>query len=135
MKKLTKEATLPTRSHTHDAGLDLYASHDVSYKPNDIIRVPTGVAIAIDVGFVGLLRDRSSVGSKALKVTAGVIDTGYTGEVDVVLLNLSGQHGCIKAGSRIAQLLVMPIALPEVVEVETFTPSERGDKGFGSSGL
>ena len=136
VKKLDKmNGTLPTRAHPEDAGLDIYASKSVSYNPGEIILVPTSVAIDIPKGTVGMVRDRSSMGKKGLKVTAGIIDAGYTGEVNVVLLNLSGKHGCIQKGDRIAQLLILPIALPEVIEVDEFTThSERGGKGFGSTG-
>lgn len=129
-----KNGKIPTRAHPLDAGLDLYCSKSISYNPNEIILVSTGIAVGIPPGTVGMLRDRSSMGTKGLKVTAGILDSGYTGEVNVVLLNLSGKAGHIAQGDRVAQLLVLPIALPEVVEVEEFAPSDRGGKGFGSSG-
>lgn len=134
VKRLDTQAMLPTRAHAHDAGLDLYCLMDTSYKPGEVVKVPTGVAMDIEPGYVGLVRDRSSVSKQALKVTAGVVDAGYTGEVCVMLLNLSGEHGCIRAGQKIAQVLIVPVALPEVIEVEAVAASARGDKGFGSSG-
>lgn len=132
--KMSEDAKLPTRAHADDAGADLYASADVSYKPGDIIVVPTQVAMGIESGYVGLVRDRSSVSKKGLKVTAGVVDAGYTGEVQVVLLNLSGKHGCIQKGEKFAQILILPVATPEIVEVTSLADSARGAKGFGSSG-
>lgn len=134
VKRLGTEATLPTRSNPTDAGLDLYASADVEFKPNDIVMVPTQIAVGIQPGYVGLVRDRSSVSKTKLKVTAGVVDAGYTGEVMVVMLNLSGQHGSIRRGQKFAQLLIIPVATPEVAEVSHLGLTERGDKGFGSSG-
>jgi dUTP pyrophosphatase len=134
VKKLDKRAILPTRTHTDDAGLDLYAAVDVPYRPGEVFIVPTNVAVAIDKGYVGLMRDRSSVSKTGLKVTAGVVDAGYTGEMSVVLINLSGLHGCIKAGAKIAQFIIIPISLPNVVEVDNLEETERGCKGFGSSG-
>jgi dUTP pyrophosphatase len=135
IKKLHPEAVLPTRAHPNDAGMDLYALADVPYKPGDCIVVPTGVAISVPEGYVGLVRDRSSVSKQRLKVTAGVIDAGYTGESCVVLLNLSGEHGCIKRGSKIAQMLLIQVATPAVEEVVELAASPRGAKGFGSSGV
>lgn len=134
VKRLGSEAILPTRSNLHDAGLDLYASADVEFKPNDIVVVPTQIAVGIEPGYVGLIRDRSSVSKTKLKVTAGVVDAGYTGEIMVVMLNLSGQHGSIRRGQKFAQMLVIPVATPEVVEAAHLGQTERGDKGFGSSG-
>jgi dUTP pyrophosphatase len=128
------KATLPTRAHAHDAGLDLYASADTPYKPGEVFVVKTDVAVGIEPGFVGLVRDRSSVSKTGLKVTAGVVDAGYTGECCVVMLNLSGEHGCVRRGQKIAQLLIMPVATPAVVETYSLGESARGVKGFGSSG-
>jgi dUTP pyrophosphatase len=110
------------------------------YKPIDqaivpVIKVPTGVAIEIPPGYVGLIRDRSSVSLTGLKVTAGVIDAGYTGEVNVCLLNVAAEHGCIVKGQKIAQILIVPVATPPVEVVKEFTTkSGRKEKGFGSTG-
>lgn len=133
---LDSDAKIPTRTYQTDAGMDLYALIDVPYQPDDVILVHTGIAVEVPHGYVGLVRDRSSVGKSGLKVTAGVVDPGYTGDVSVVLLNLSGQHGCIKAGQKIAQMLIIPVATPEIVEVTSLqaAANERGNKGFGSSG-
>ena len=136
VRKLHPKALVPTRGHPTDAGLDLYCFEDVPFRPGQLIKVPTQVAIQIPKGYVGLIRDRSSVSLKQLKVTAGVIDAGYTGEVNVVLLNLSVDHGCVQRGQKIAQILLIPIAAPEVEVVEDFTDTESGrkEKGFGSTG-
>lgn len=134
VKLLNKHAIAPTRAHSWDAGLDLYASEDVPYKPDTIVTVSTGVAMAVPVGYVGLVRDRSSVSKQGLKVTAGVVDAGYTGEIGVVILNLSNQHGCIRKGQKIAQILLLPVSTPLVAVVDELPSSTRGDKGFGSSG-
>lgn len=135
VKRLTKEAIIPTRSHEYDAGLDLYCSKSIAYNPGDIIKVPTGIALNINGGYVGIIRDRSSVGSTGLKVTAGIIDAGFTGEVNICMINLTGKHGCIQAGTKIAQILVMPVALPKVEVVEEFETIDglRGAAGWGST--
>jgi dUTP pyrophosphatase len=134
--KLHKNATLPTRAHEGDAGLDIYALEDVGYDPRDtIVVVPTGVAMSVESGYVGLIKDRSSVSKTGLKVTAGVIDAGYTGEVNIVFLNHSKEAGCFRKGSKIAQMVVQKVELPTVTEVTTLAKSERGSKGFGSTGV
>ncbi len=136
VKKVSANGTIPTRTHPDDAGLDLFCSCNTSYNPGDIILVPTSIAVEVPKGTVGMVCDRSSMGKKGFKVTSGIIDSGYQGEVDVVLINLSGKAGCIQKGDRVAQLLILPIALPTPVEVVEFSNStERGTKGFGSSGV
>jgi len=133
--KLKSDAILPTRAHDGDAGLDLYSLENYTIEPGEIVKVSTGVAVGIEHGYVGFVRDRSSVGSRGLKVTAGIIDAGYTGEATVVLINVSNRPQTIGRGLKIAQLLVLPVALPQIVEVKSFDKTERGDKGFGSSGV
>jgi dUTP pyrophosphatase len=132
VKRLNELALLPTRANPYDAGLDLYALESVPFKPGELVKVKTGIAVNIPKYCVGLIRDRSSVSLKNLKVTAGVIDHGYTGDISVVLTNHSDQYGCIQKGDKVAQLLVMPIYLPHVIEVDF--KGDRGEKGFGSSG-
>jgi len=132
-KLLNEDATIPTRAHLVDAGLDLYCSKDTFVNREGTTLVPTGVAVEIPPGYVGLIRDRSSVGKKGLKVTAGVIDAGYTGEVCVVLLNVCAGYTKVEKGQKVAQLLIIPIETPEVEVVKEFAETERGDKGFGSS--
>jgi len=134
VQKLSLNAMLPTRAHADDAGLDLYASEDALVYPKAVTLVSTGIAVEVPRGYVGLIRDRSGMSKKLLKVTAGVVDTGYVGEVKVALLNLSSGPIDIKKGDRIAQLLIIPITLPAVREVVELGSSERGASGFGSSG-
>lgn len=135
VKKLTAHAKLPTRAHPGDAGLDLYAADDDPYRPDEVFTVGTGVAIAIPKGMVGLVCGRSSLNVKGLISTGGVIDHGYTGEIKIALLNMTGEHGCIRRGERVAQLLLLPIESPSVCEVPELPDSERGDRGFGSTGI
>lgn len=134
VKKLFSGAALPTRHNPEDAGLDLYAVEDVPYRPGELVVVPTAVAMEIDPGYVGLICDRSSMGKRQFKVMGGVIDAGYRGDITVMLKNLSDQHGCIRKGERIAQMLIVPVALPVVREVKELSGTSRGTGGFGSSG-
>jgi dUTP pyrophosphatase len=132
--KLHPGATLPTRAHPDDAGLDLYALEDTALAPGQGSLVKTGVAIALPAGHVGLVADRSSLARRGLKTAGGVIDAGYRGELGVVLWNISGQPQALKAGERVAQLLVVPIATPAVFETPALDETSRGANGFGSTG-
>lgn len=133
-KKLDPRATLPTRAHEDDAGLDIYLLDSVTLEPGAGSALKTGVAMAIDVGFVGLIADRSSLGKKGLKTFGGVIDSGYRGEIQVLVRNFSNEVMELKAGDRIAQMLILPIATPRVEPVEELDSTRRGSGGFGSSG-
>jgi dUTP pyrophosphatase len=133
-QKLHPDAKVPTRAFEHDAGLDLTTVEAHLLKPGEGRVFKTGLAVEINPGFVGLVWDRSSLGKRGIKSLGGVIDSGYRGEVGVVLWNLSSEPQEIKAGDRIAQLLIQPIAVPRTVEVSSLTNTDRGQGGFGSSG-
>ena len=134
IQKLNPLAQVPTRAYSHDAGLDLTSVEEGILKPGEGRIFKTGLAVAIDPGFVGLIWDRSSMGKRGIKTLGGVIDSGYRGEVGVILWNLSKEEQMIKAGERIAQLLIQSIATPQTQEVESLTDTDRGSGGFGSSG-
>ena len=134
MKRLDPAATLPTRAHPDDAGLDLYALEDAELGPGEGKVVKTGVAVAIPGGHVGLVCDRSSMAKRGLKTAGGVIDAGYRGELGVMLWNITRQQHVVKKGERIAQLLVIPIAVPAPVESDDLGETARGAGGFGSTG-
>ncbi|UXD21352.1 hypothetical protein IPA_03290 [Ignicoccus pacificus DSM 13166] len=129
-----KEAILPTRANPWDAGLDLYALEDTTIKPNEVKAVRTGIAVAIPRGFVGLVKDRSSKALKGLHCLAGVIDSGYRGELKVVMTNVTDKEIEIKRGERIAQLVIVPVAYFDPVEVEELPPNDGRRGGFGSTG-
>lgn len=146
--KLNSNATLPTRNKTNDAGVDLYALEDVFIPLYSTALVKTGVAINVPEGYVGKIEDRSSLASKGLRTGGGVVDAGYSGDVGIVIHNLTnrssgfgedkfGQIGIgyqIKAGDKIAQMLLYKVETPAVVETDRLWNSERGLYGFGSSG-
>jgi len=134
IKVLNENGKLLTRANPYDAGLDLYASEEVLLGPGEIKLIPTSISLSIDPGYVGLIRDRSSVGSSGLKVTCGVIDSGYRGEVKVVLINLSSTRRVITKGMKFAQILIVKIAIPAIIQVDSLEETVRGDRGFGSSG-
>jgi dUTP pyrophosphatase len=134
VQKLESQATLPTRAHHDDAGLDLYALEDSALLPGHGAVIATGVAVALPAGHVGLVCDRSSMAKRGLKTAGGVIDAGYRGPLGVVLWNISARPQEIKKGERIAQLLIVPVATPAVREVPSLDDTARGAKGFGSTG-
>lgn len=134
VRRLDAAAVLPTRAHADDAGLDLYGLEDVALPPGQGLVARTGVAVAVPFGHVGLVCDRSSLAKRGLKTAGGVIDAGYRGEVGVVMWNISGATQQLKKGERLAQLLIIPVATPAPVEVESLDDTARGAGGFGSTG-
>lgn len=136
--KLKPEAILPSRAHDGDAGLDLYACEPAHLGPGERWSVGTGVAVEIPEGHAGLVLPRSGLAKKhgiALVNAPGLIDAGYRGEIQVLLLNTDpAEIFRIEPGDRIAQLVIAPIAIAEPVEAESLAESARGDGGFGSSG-
>jgi dUTP pyrophosphatase len=138
VRKLTDGARLPRRAHDGDAGLDLYASETAHIGPGERWSVGTGVAIAIPPGNAGLILPRSGLAREhgiALVNSPGLIDSGYRGELRVLLLNTDpAETFRVTAGDRIAQLVVVAIASAEPFEAEELADSPRGAGGFGSSG-
>jgi len=138
VKLLHPNAKLPTKAHYNDAGYDLYSVDDVILKPGLVNDVSTGIALAIPDGYVGLIWDRSSMGSKGIKVMGGVIDAGYRGELKLKLAGVKTMERDwleLPAGSKVAQILIQKVENLPVVEVEDLPESQRGTKGFGSSGV
>jgi dUTP pyrophosphatase len=136
--KLKAEARLPSRAHEGDAGLDLYACEPAHLGPGERWSVGTGIAVEIPPGHGGLVLPRSGLARAhgiALVNAPGLIDSGYRGELRVLLLNTDpAEIFRVEPGDRIAQLLIVPVALAEPVEAEALSESARGDGGFGSSG-
>ncbi len=131
----TENACEPTRTYEYDGGNDLYADCDGVIKAGSLGKVSTGVSLAIPEGAVGLIKDRSSMGKRGLHVFSGVIDSGYCGEVGVLLYNSSAEDYAFVKGDRVAQLLIIPVVVVEWNKVKTPLPSSmRGKRGWGSSG-
>ena len=135
--RLRPDAVVPTRAYAGDAGLDLAACERVEIAPGERAVVPTGLAVAIPEGYAGFVTPRSGLAVRhgIGKVNApGLIDSGYRGEVKVVLLNTDLRDPfVVEPGMRIAQLVVVPVSLTEPKEVRELPGSERGERGFGSS--
>lgn len=134
VKKVQMDAKLPQYGHTGDAGLDLFSSIDFVLEKGQVQAIPSGIKVAIPDGYVGLIWDKSGVSLKGVHRLAGVIDSGYRGEVKVVMINLSDKPFAIDKGMKIAQMLVQPITMVRVVEAENLDNSSRGEGGFGSTG-
>jgi dUTP pyrophosphatase len=136
--RLKDGALLPTRAHEDDAGLDLYACEAGHIGPGERWGIGTGVGVEIPAGHAGLVLPRSGLARDhgiALVNSPGLIDSGYRGELRVLLLNTDpAETFRVEAGDRIAQLVLVPIALATPVEVEALAESARGGGGFGSSG-
>ena len=137
LKRLHDGATLPTRAYAGDAGLDLSACERVELGPGERAVVGTGLTVAIPDGHAGFVQPRSGLAARhgiAVLNSPGLVDAGYRGELRVVLLNTDrAERFVVEPGMRIAQLVVVPVALPQPTEVSELPGSERGEKGFGSS--
>jgi dUTP pyrophosphatase len=140
VKLLTEGARAPEVAHPgEDLGYDIFALESVELWARAIVRVKTGIAVEVrhpetGAGLGLLVRDRSSMASKGIAVTGGVIDAGYRGEIQILLTNLTDQAIQIKAGDKIAQMIPVPVLTGKVTVVETLGDSHRAEKGFGSSG-
>jgi dUTP pyrophosphatase len=138
VQRLKDGATLPSRAHEGDAGLDLYACEAAHIGPGERWSVGTGIAVEIPSGHAGLVLPRSGLAREhgiTVVNSPGLIDAGYRGEVSVLLLNTDpAETFRVEAGDRIAQLVVTPVAFSEPVEAEALAESARGEGGFGSSG-
>ncbi len=134
IKRIHADAKLPSYGHLGDAGLDLFSADDIVLEKGQALDVPTGIKVAVPEGYVGLVWDKSGVSLRGVHRLAGVIDSGYRGEVKVVLVNLSDEPFVISKGMKIAQLLIQPVTTVKVVEVEDLEETPRGEGGFGSTG-
>jgi len=134
VKRIHEDAKLPLYEHKGDAGLDIFSSIDCVLEKGEVIPVSSGIKVAIPEGYVGLIWDKSGISLKGVHRLAGVVDSGYRGEVKVVMVNLGDEPFVIEKGMKIAQLLIQPVNEVEVVEVEELEETLRGEEGFGSTG-
>jgi dUTP pyrophosphatase len=137
VRRLRADAALPARAYAGDAGFDLAACERVELGPGERAAVPTGLAVAIPEGHAGFVQPRSGLAARnglTIVNTPGLIDSGYRGELVVILLNTDREVPfVVEPGMRIAQLVVLPVPEVELVEVDELPASERGVRGFGSS--
>jgi dUTP pyrophosphatase len=137
IQRLREDAVVPVRAYTGDAGLDLAACERVELGPGERAVVGTGLAVAIPEGYAGYVQPRSGLAAKhgiSMVNTPGLVDSGYRGELKVILLNTDRRETfVVEAGMRIAQLVVLPVPEVDPVVVNELPASERGVRGFGSS--
>jgi dUTP pyrophosphatase len=136
--RLDPELEIPTRSHIGDAAIDLQSRIDLNLEPGERAAVPTGIAVAIPEGFAGLVLPRSGHALRAgigVVNGPGLIDSGFRGEVTVLLINHGSEAVEFARGDRVAQLAVVPIPEVEWMEVEDLDVTMRGAGGFGSTGV
>jgi dUTP pyrophosphatase len=137
IKRLHAEAVIPARAYDGDAGLDLAACERVELAPGERAMVATGLAVAIPAGHAGFVQPRSGLAAKhgiSIVNTPGLVDSGYRGELKVILLNTDPREPfVVEPGMRIAQLVIVPVPAVELLEVDDLPDTERGARGFGSS--
>jgi len=136
VKKIDPRAKLPSYVHPYDAGLDLFALEDYTVPAGQrLTEIRTGIAMAIPPGYVGLCWDKSGLASKqGIKVMGGVIDSGFRGELKLVVFNTSHEDYTFKAGEKVMQLLIQPVMNVEVEEAVELDDTSRGEGGWGSTG-
>jgi dUTP diphosphatase len=137
VRRVRDGAVLPSQAYEGDAGLDLAACEGLTLAPGERATVATGIAVEIPEGYAGFVQPRSGLAARhgiGVVNSPGLIDSGYRGEIRVVLLNTDRSASfTVEPGMRIAQLVVAPVATVRLVEVEELATSERGSRGFGSS--
>ena len=139
IQRLRDDAVVPTRAYSGDAGLDLAACERVELGPGERATVCTGVAVAIPDGYAGFVQPRSGLAARhgiTIVNTPGLVDSGYRGELKVILLNTdTTEPFVVEPGMRIAQLVVLQVAGIDLIEVDELPETERGVRGFGSSAV
>jgi len=135
VKLLTENSKAPTRNNPTDAGLDLYASEEVLINGRKWKAVSAGISISIPNGFYARIAPRSGLAYKhGLDVFAGVVDSGYRGEIKVIIYNAGEKDYLINTGDKIAQLIIEKCYLWDTLIVDSLNESDRGERGLGSSG-
>ncbi|MBW3022954.1 dUTP diphosphatase [Candidatus Woesearchaeota archaeon] len=130
------DTELPRYSKKGDAGLDLCSAEETILKPNEKKIIRTGIKIAIPEGYVGLIWDRSGIAAKnGIHTMAGVVDSGYRGEICVVMKNLGEEEFRVTKNMRICQMVIQPVLRADIEESDSLDETERKDSGFGSSGI
>jgi dUTP pyrophosphatase len=135
IQRLSPTAKIPTRAYGGNAGLDIYADGYYSLFPGDITEVKTGIKIQIPKGYVGLIWNKSGLAKLEIHTVGGVIDSGYRGEIIILVKNLSEDIFNITKGQQIAQILIQKVEPLEIVENKIYDDTDRCGNGFGSSGL
>ena len=128
-------ALMPVRAHAGDAGADLRAGEDAILYPGEVKVIRTGVKMCIPCGYAGFVRGRSGMTRSGIIVLDGTVDCLYRGEIGVMMVTFKDSPALIRRGDRIAQLVIVPVGLPSFMVVDSLPGSERGENGFGSTGI
>ena len=131
---LEEGARMPLRAHPDDAGLDLFTREEKTVPAHGSALFDTGVHVQIPAGYVGFIKSKSGLNVRHHLLAEGVIDAGYTGPIVVKVYNHGDAAYCFHAGDKLTQLVILPVALPELETVESLEETARGDGGFGSTG-
>jgi len=137
-KKIHPDAVLPSYAHPSDAGMDVRSVADLTIAPGARALVPTGLVMLLPPMYEAQVRPRSGLALKSgvtVLNTPGTIDSGYRGEVGVILMNLGAEPFQVKKGDKIAQIVIAPVTQPEIVETDVLDETDRGSGGFGSTGV
>ena len=134
VKKLKDGAKLPTYHHPGDIGMDMYSMEIVTIPPMGHHRFWHGFALEFPEGYGGIIMDKGSISKAGLHHMGGVYDAGYRGEYNTLLVNLSDKEYTFEEGDKVSQLVIMPVVIGELEEVDTLSDSDRGDGRFGSTG-
>ncbi len=135
VKKLSPDAVLPSYAHPGDVGLDMYANETVTIKPGEVGRIKSGISMEIPEGHVGLCWDKSGLSmNHKIKVLAGVIDSGFRGELVFGVINLGKEKYTFEKGHKVLQMLIQKVERVEIVEIDEMSETSRGAGGFGSTG-
>lgn len=133
--QLDEGAYLPERAHSVDAGVDLKTPSRVVLRAHDSVVVDTGVHVEIPCGCAGLIVSKSGLNVNDSITSTGLIDEGYTGSIKVKLYNHGGEMKVFKPGDKISQLVIIPVRCVDIEQVDVISGGERGDNGFGSTGV
>ena len=134
LKKLKDDAILPQYAHAGDVGMDIYSLEERTLLPMEHHIFFVGFAMEFPVGYAGIVKDKSSISKAGLHTMGGVYDAGYRGEYNIHLVNLSDQPYTVEKGDKIAQVIIYPVAIGELEEVNELSDTSRGTGAFGSTG-
>jgi len=134
IKKLKENAKLPSYAHPGDVGMDLYAMETVTIPPMGHYRFWHGFAMEFPEGYGGIIMDKGSISKAGLIHMGGVFDAGYRGEYNTHLVNLGSEPYTVEEGDKVSQLVIVPVVIGELEEVDTLSESARGEGAFGSTG-
>ena len=134
IKKLKDTAKLPRYMHPGDVGMDLYSMEEITIKPGEHARIWHGFAMEFPEGYAAIVKDKSSISKAFLHTMGGVFDAGYRGEYNTHLVNLGSEPYTIEEGDKVSQLVITPVVIADLEEVDSLEGSARGEDSFGSTG-